>query len=95
MQNVLNVAQTKFCLSGPGEEPYSTEEFLRLQMDGKVILRAEFPRFADDYVFAGYKIMPRAVVRNWTYIVVSLSRDVYSREVWPEILLRQIFVSCS
>lgn len=66
-----NISRTFLCTKntqrdlypGPEEIPCTTSEFLTLPMDGKVILRMEMVPFDSDFIFAGYKIMPRAVVR--------------------------------
>ncbi|XP_055352621.1 uncharacterized protein LOC129598648 isoform X2 [Paramacrobiotus metropolitanus] len=44
---------------GPENKSCSMEDFVKLNLTGKLILRADLPAFSKDYVFRTYKIMPR------------------------------------
>lgn len=43
---------------------YSMEDFMTLDMKGKVILSADFPKLSTDYKFRSYKISPRLQVSH-------------------------------
>ncbi|XP_055352624.1 uncharacterized protein LOC129598650 [Paramacrobiotus metropolitanus] len=54
----LTIANAMIVL-GPDGKKLSVPEFLKENLDGKIILRAELPSFGKDYLFTAYKVMPR------------------------------------
>ncbi|ELT96232.1 hypothetical protein CAPTEDRAFT_209743 [Capitella teleta] len=62
---------------------YSMEDFMTLDMKGKVILSADFPKLSTDYKFRSYKISPR--LQSCLVVPKEAKYEVFPTSQWPDL----------